>query len=337
MIADEQTHRLPKAERERRRVAALGGEADLRRFDASVVRTLKTVGAALSASCSPARSRCRRASAAWSSPASRTTRRRWRRCAAWASADPAQGRRPRCRAWHHGRIARHAHRARARALHAPGAAPARRRRGHRRAGRGLRPVRRLLRRDPAAGVQVQSLFLAQPRLLELIVRVMAFAPRFARTLARRPAALDALLDPGLLRAARRRCPTLAAPLARAGRLRGGDGRGAPAAPRARLPHRRCRCWRDAPARRRPGEAFADLADACIAAPRRSGAGGDRAAGRRLPGRGGGDRARQVRLARDDRRLRPRPDDALRVRRAGRGVGGQGLGGRRPSTAASPSG
>jgi glutamate-ammonia-ligase adenylyltransferase len=44
-------------------------------------------------------------------------------------------------------------------------------------------------------VQVQSMFLAQPKLLELVVRVMAFAPRFARTLAKRPSVLEALLDP----------------------------------------------------------------------------------------------------------------------------------------------
>jgi glutamate-ammonia-ligase adenylyltransferase len=48
----------------------------------------------------------------------------------------------------------------------------------------------------SAGVQLQSLLLAQPKLLDLLVRVMAFAPGFARTLSRRPAALDALLDPG---------------------------------------------------------------------------------------------------------------------------------------------
>jgi glutamate-ammonia-ligase adenylyltransferase len=48
---------------------------------------------------------------------------------------------------------------------------------------------------PSVGTQVQSLFLSQPKLLELIVRVMAIAPAFARMLARGPAALDALLDP----------------------------------------------------------------------------------------------------------------------------------------------
>ena len=44
------------------------------------------------------------------------------------------------------------------------------------------------------GVQLQSLFLAQPRLFELVVQVLAFAPRLAATLARRPTAIDAMLD-----------------------------------------------------------------------------------------------------------------------------------------------
>jgi glutamate-ammonia-ligase adenylyltransferase len=46
----------------------------------------------------------------------------------------------------------------------------------------------------SSGVQVQALFLAQPRLLGLLVEVLAFAPRLAFTLARQPAALDAMLD-----------------------------------------------------------------------------------------------------------------------------------------------
>ena len=45
-----------------------------------------------------------------------------------------------------------------------------------------------------SGVQVQALFLAQPKLFELVVGVMAFAPRLARTLGRYPAALDSMLD-----------------------------------------------------------------------------------------------------------------------------------------------
>src|SRR5262249_27209329 len=46
----------------------------------------------------------------------------------------------------------------------------------------------------SSGVQLQSLFLAQPKLFELVVQVMAFAPRLAGTLARGPPAIDARLD-----------------------------------------------------------------------------------------------------------------------------------------------
>jgi len=49
------------------------------------------------------------------------------------------------------------------------------------------------------GVQVQSLLLNRPQLLELLVRLMAFGPRFAGALARYPATLDALLDPSFFR------------------------------------------------------------------------------------------------------------------------------------------
>jgi len=45
-----------------------------------------------------------------------------------------------------------------------------------------------------SGVQVQALFLNQPELFRLIVGVMAFAPKLARTLGRYPTALDSMLD-----------------------------------------------------------------------------------------------------------------------------------------------
>ena len=45
-----------------------------------------------------------------------------------------------------------------------------------------------------AGVQVQALFLNQPKLFALVVGVMAFAPRLARILGRQPQALDGVLD-----------------------------------------------------------------------------------------------------------------------------------------------
>ena len=46
----------------------------------------------------------------------------------------------------------------------------------------------------SGGVQVQALFLAQPNLFDLVVGVLAFAPRLARALGRYPAALDSMLD-----------------------------------------------------------------------------------------------------------------------------------------------
>ena len=45
-----------------------------------------------------------------------------------------------------------------------------------------------------AGVQVQSLFLAQPRLFRLIVDTLAYSPRLAEVLSHRAAALDAIMD-----------------------------------------------------------------------------------------------------------------------------------------------
>ncbi|MET4682443.1 bifunctional [glutamine synthetase] adenylyltransferase/[glutamine synthetase]-adenylyl-L-tyrosine phosphorylase [Brevundimonas faecalis] len=52
----------------------------------------------------------------------------------------------------------------------------------------------------SAGVQVQALFLNQPKLFELVVGVMAFAPRLARALGRQPQALDGVLDARFLTA-----------------------------------------------------------------------------------------------------------------------------------------
>ncbi len=88
----------------------------------------------------------------------------------------------------------------------------------------------------------------------------------------------------------------------------------------RLPDRRCRCWPGPPARRQPARpsptsptpASRGLAAAALAEVERQGGA--------FPGEVARGRARQVRLARDDRRLRPRPDDLLRGRDARRGVG-----------------
>ena len=112
-----------------------------------------------------------------------------------------------------------------------------------------------------SGVQVQSLFLAQPRLLDLIVRVMAIAPAFARALARRPAALDALLDPDFF-----------APLAPLSPPKGiGGEMGFEAAmDEARRLHRErafqvgLQVLAGTASAADAGEAYADLADVCVA-------------------------------------------------------------------------
>lgn len=56
---------------------------------------------------------------------------------------------------------------------------------------------RFLSRLPA-GVQLFSLFLANPHLLSLVAAIAGSAPRLADHMARAPAVLDALLDPGFL-------------------------------------------------------------------------------------------------------------------------------------------
>jgi len=193
MVGDEQTHRLPEAAGERRRIAALAGFERLAAFDAAITRTLKTVNARY-AELFPEEEPL---SSAFGSlvftgvdddPETLAT------LARMGFSNP-----PRIsqtiRGWHHG--------------HIPATATER--------GRELftRLAPRLLDAAQASGspdaafnrfgdffarlssgVQLQSLFLAQPRLFELVVQVMAFAPRLANTLARRPAAIDAMLDRG---------------------------------------------------------------------------------------------------------------------------------------------
>ena len=191
MIGDHQTHILPENDAERRRIAALFGEGDLRRFDAGVGRLLRRVNACygeLFADDEDLSSKFGSLvfTGVEDDPETLKTLRRM------GYANPAQISQT-IRAWHHGRI------------------------GATRTERGRELLTRLAPRlleaaqatgasDIAfsrfaeffaalsAGVQVQSLFLAQPKLFELVVEVMAFAPRLAVTLARRPAALDAMLD-----------------------------------------------------------------------------------------------------------------------------------------------
>jgi glutamate-ammonia-ligase adenylyltransferase len=192
MIADEQTYQLPAEDAARRRIAALAGASELRSFDAQVVRTLKTVGrryAELFAGEEPLASKFGSLvfTGVEDDPQTLVTLRRM------GFANPGHVAAT-VRAWHHGHVSA-TRTERGRALFT------------RLAPRLLDAIASAGDPDAAfarfadffaalsAGVQTQALFLAQPKLLELIVRVMAIAPAFARALARRPAALDALLDP----------------------------------------------------------------------------------------------------------------------------------------------
>ena len=191
MLADEQTHKLPESDPDRRRIAALAGYDRLRSFDAAITRTLKSVNArygelfpqeeALSS---------RFGSLVFTGvdddPETLAT------LARMGFSNPPQVSQT-IRSWHHGRIlATRTERGRElftrlapKLLEAAQASGA--------------PDTAFLRFADffsrlSSGVQLQSLFLAQPKLFELVVQVMAFAPRLATTLARHPAAIDAMLD-----------------------------------------------------------------------------------------------------------------------------------------------
>jgi len=193
MLADEQTHRLPESDRDRKAVAALFGYSSLRSFDAAISRMLRGVNgryAQLFAGEEELSSRFGSLifTGVDDDPETLKTLTRM----GFSSPSSVSGT---IRGWHHGRIA-----------------ATRTERGRelftRLAPRLLDALSDTRAPDQAfnqfsdffsglrSGVQVQSLFLAQPRMLALVLEVMAFAPRLASVLSRRPAALDALLDPG---------------------------------------------------------------------------------------------------------------------------------------------
>ncbi|ALL12598.1 bifunctional [glutamine synthetase] adenylyltransferase/[glutamine synthetase]-adenylyl-L-tyrosine phosphorylase [Caulobacter henricii] len=192
MIADDQTHKLPESDADRKKVAALWNHDALRSFDAAVGRILKGVNqryGRLFAGEEELSSRFGSLvfTGVEDDPETLATLKRM----GFSSPERVAAT---IRSWHHGRIA-----------------ATRTERGRelftRLAPRLLDAANASGAPDTAfnrfadffaslsSGVQIQSLFLAQPRLFELIVEVMAFAPRLAATLARRPTALDALLDP----------------------------------------------------------------------------------------------------------------------------------------------
>jgi glutamate-ammonia-ligase adenylyltransferase len=192
MVGDDQTHRLPQDDMERRRIAALAGFESLAAFDARVGRLLSRVNARygeLFAEAEPlsAREGSLVFTGVEDDPETLST------LARMGFGDPDRVSRE-IRGWHHGRI-RATRSARERELLtrlAPRLLEA--------AAASGAPDAALARFGDffgalASSAQIQALFLAQPALLALVVKILAFAPRFARTLAQRPAVLDSLLDP----------------------------------------------------------------------------------------------------------------------------------------------
>ncbi|MNH53359.1 Glutamate-ammonia-ligase adenylyltransferase [compost metagenome] len=197
MLADEQSHVLPVDPERRADVAALAGEGDLGLFDAGVESLLMGVnqrygelfegGEELS---SPYGSLV--FTGVENDPGTLETLKRM------GFSEPATVS-DTIRSWHHGRI--------------PATRTARGRELFTRlAPQLLTAVAKTGAPDAAfrrfavffsglsAGVQVQALFLNQPKLFDLVVGVMAFAPRLARALGRQPQALDGILDARFLTA-----------------------------------------------------------------------------------------------------------------------------------------
>ncbi|MFZ3006996.1 MAG: bifunctional [glutamine synthetase] adenylyltransferase/[glutamine synthetase]-adenylyl-L-tyrosine phosphorylase, partial [Phenylobacterium sp.] len=191
MLADEQTHKLPESDIERGRVAALAGHPRLKAFDTAIEKTLKTVNRRYGELFPDEEQLSSRFGSLIftgvdDDPETLAT------LARMGFSRPAKVSQT-IRGWHHGHIS-----------------ATRTERGRelftRLAPRLLEAANATGAPDMAfhrfsdffgklsSGVQLQSLFLAQPQLFELIVQVMAYAPRLANTLARRPAALDAMLD-----------------------------------------------------------------------------------------------------------------------------------------------
>ena len=191
MLADEQSHVLPVDPERRADVAALAGEGDLAAFDAGVEAVLVGVnqrygelfegGEELS---SPYGSLV--FTGVENDPGTLETLKRMGFSQPATVSDTI-------RSWHHGRI-QATRTARGRELFT------------RLAPQLLTAVAKTGAPDAAfrrfavffsglsAGVQVQALFLNQPKLFDLVVGVMAFAPRLARALGRQPQALDGVLD-----------------------------------------------------------------------------------------------------------------------------------------------
>ncbi len=261
MLADEQTHRLSESDAERKRVAALSGFDRVRSFDAAIERTLRTVNGRYGELFPEEEQLSSRFGSLVftgvdDDPETLAT------LARMGFSHPPRVAQT-IRSWHHGHIqATRTERGRElftrlaprllEAAHATGA-----------------PDTAFTRFEDffsklTSGVQLQSLFLAQPKLFELVVQVLAFAPRLANTLARRPAALDAMLDGAFFSELDREEDRAAMALA-VGRADGFEG----VMDAVRRVHREqafrvgVQVMSGTASAESAGRAFADLADICI--------------------------------------------------------------------------
>ena len=192
MLDDEQTHTLPEDDERRLRVAVLAGQGDLSAFDRSVEDLTARVNARYGELFADSEALSSEFGSlvftgVENDPETLKTLDRM------GFSNPGQVAET-IRGWHHGRIAA-TRSARGRevftifgprlleACAATGAPDA----AFQRFSRFFEGL--------SAGVQVQSLFLAQPSLFRLIVETLAFSPKLAEGLARRAAALDAIMDP----------------------------------------------------------------------------------------------------------------------------------------------
>jgi glutamate-ammonia-ligase adenylyltransferase len=263
MIADEQSHTLPESDDARRPIAALAGFKALAAFDAmasAIFRKVNQRYGELFAQGEPLSSRFGSLvfTGVEDDPETLATLTRM------GFLQPAQVSAT-IRAWHHGRIATtRTERGRElftrlaprllEAAHASGAPDA----AFNRFGDFFARL--------TSGVQVQSLFLAKANLFELVVQVMAFAPKLASAMARQPATLDAMLDASFFAPIEAKAVAVALNQA----VDAADGFEA-AMSAARRAHREqafrigVQVMSGAANAEQAGRAFAALADACIRA------------------------------------------------------------------------
>ncbi|WP_153205437.1 bifunctional [glutamine synthetase] adenylyltransferase/[glutamine synthetase]-adenylyl-L-tyrosine phosphorylase [Niveispirillum sp. SYP-B3756] len=192
MVDDQQTHELPKTDEGVARIAAFLGYADDQSFRQALLETLGVVGDHYDGLFADSPTLSGPGNLVFTGTEDDPETMETLRSMGYANPSAIAGQ---IRAWHHGRY-RATRSQRARELLTelvPTLLAA--------FGRTAHPDQAFLKFDEflerlPAGVQLFSLFYANPNLLDLLAEVMGTAPRLAEQLARRPAALDAVLLPG---------------------------------------------------------------------------------------------------------------------------------------------